>query len=173
MVRAEIESHGGYNVVLAKLYETHDGLRRVARELEGMARELEARVGSSPAEEWIRKAATYHHAFQETIHAHHAREDQEIFPYVEAWYDFDCAALDAQHATLNRAIPEVAAAITPLLAGGVITAEGSGALVQATSQMRAILESHLDHEEATIFVTLLRLTEEDIDRMFLGATPTV
>lgn len=170
MQRAEVERHPGYNVVVAKLFDTHDRLREVTKRLDDMAREVASRRSdSAPIDRgWLRMAVAMNDMLQQVMHAHHTTEDEIIFPYLRAHKGFDPSKLGAEHEELTTAMPALQAALVPLLAPNPIPREAVDAFATAAKNLHEGLGKHLDNEEATAVVALLALTGADIQRMFGG-----
>jgi iron-sulfur cluster repair protein YtfE (RIC family) len=171
MNRREIEAHPGHNFVIAKIYETHHGLRELTKRIDELGAELATPVGANcladPA--WRQAMTSTYDIFMRVMHAHHGTEDEVIFPYMSKKYGFDSSALDAQHKTLLEAMSKMRSTLATALGK-----DGAGDAPRAavTSQARALRESvvaHLDEEEATAVVALLQLTRQDIQIMFGGA----
>lgn len=168
MQRSEIETHPGHNVVIAKLYDTHDRLREITERLDEMATELAARpAGSAIDRGWLQMAVAINNALQQVMHAHHGTEDEVIFPYLTEHFAFDASKLDEEHGELTVAMPALQAALVPLL-GPSPDAAAVRAFATEAKKLRERLAAHLANEEATAVVALLKLTRADIQRMFGG-----
>ncbi len=170
MQRSEIEAHPGHNIVIAKLYDTHDRLREITEKLDEMASELAARREGTKAVDrgFLQMAVAINNALQQVMHAHHGTEDEVIFPYLTANFGFDASKLDEEHGELMAAMPALQAALVPLLEPGGPPAGAIAAFAAEAKRLRERLAAHLANEEATAVVALLKLTSSDIQRMFGG-----
>lgn len=170
MQRSEIEAHPGHNVVIAKLYDTHDRLREITERLDEMASELAASSDTTKAIDrgWLQMAVAINNALQQVMHAHHGTEDEVIFPYLTENFGFDASKLDEEHGELMATMPALQGALVPLLGPGGPPAGAVAVFAAEAKKLRERLAAHLENEEATAVVTLLKLTRADIQRMFGG-----
>jgi hemerythrin-like domain-containing protein len=93
-------------------------------------------------------------AYGEALHGHHQKEDSDIFPYIRGEHAELAAAFDrlsAQHAQLDPMIERGHEAFARLPA-----TDAAAAVVR---DMQALLDAHLDEEEATL-IPLLRAAKE-------------
>ena len=93
--------------------------------------------------------AAYWTCFAEQLHHHHTIEDTEVFPYLRrSLAGKGAAVLDAmatEHAAIDEAQDAVQAAMDLLLTGP--TAANAAALRTRLATFRAVVSSHLEHEE--------------------------
>ncbi|MEU8364019.1 hemerythrin domain-containing protein [Nonomuraea sp. NPDC048882] len=82
------------------------------------------------------------------IHTHHTREDDLVWPLIErhAGAAVDLSDLSEDHSELDPLLEEVQAAARTFAAGGEVTA-----LAAAVKRLTALLDEHIEAEEATIF----------------------
>ena len=133
----------------------HAGFRRDAARLESIVPQLERRDGAqAPAPKgWA--------TFRETLHVHHAAEDDDLWPVLRSRLtdQADRHQLDLmveEHRGLSAAIDGVDAALT---SGADVTA--------AARRLGEVLRGHLDHEEQNVFPLLERHLSRGEWRRFL------
>jgi hypothetical protein len=132
------------------LVRSHEGFRRASRRL------VERAEAGHDAEAigWGFRTLKW------AMHGHERYEEHKLYPYLEARWPLSCDALRAGHERLAEADQVVSHAVTD--ADGPATA----ALVEALEAHDAILNAHLDEEEALVVPALLALTPAEFDAYY-------
>ncbi|SEG21058.1 Hemerythrin HHE cation binding domain-containing protein [Nonomuraea solani] len=129
-----------FSLDMTMMYVMHDALRR---ELERIARIID-RAGDDPRQ--ILRTAAGWEMFKKYLRAHHAAEDETLWPVMAELLtgrEADLALLDAMEAE-HAVIDPILAAIDTTLADREARPERLGSLVD---YLRSALTAHLEHEE--------------------------
>lgn len=187
--RRELETKAGYNVVVAKVCETHDLLCDLAERMTRMVERAHTTGTSGPVEPaWMTPVAgtdppwtppaegtfvktllAFHEKFDTNVRIHHTVEDDIIFPFIRERYGFDSSALDHEHHELLATTTAIAQEITSLCGSPRPPNDPDvTAFASSLAVLREQLTRHVDNEEATAVIAMLQLTPKDIQTMFGG-----
>lgn len=150
--RSKWSSHPHYPDQLLLLH-SHDGFRRVSKDLVEKAREHSGA--------WRSAAAARFRMWHASMGNHEANEEGKLYPFLARRYGTTMARLAQDHHDLH----ELRDVVTRALADDGDT-YSDDAVLSALEQYDAALRDHLEREEETVIPLLLELSPEEFDRYY-------